>query len=224
MALVLQTQVNKIYNVFYNKLINDSQITKGEQECFLSIKKKIYPLLVNLNFNDFYLKILIYLIIKYYIKKEIYILLNNGKKNTELNDWMCLYELFILNNKLILKKIGIKVYDSICKKILENEDFCQKEERIMIQKTPNIYCRIRTLIKYFNFNKEEKDKVLNIFDNLRRKKYNLTGKRLQSVLGSVIFLFSSLNGKKISQIEISKKLNISTVSIRTRYKEIVNLI
>ena len=157
-----------------------------------------------------------------FIKRQIYFIQKGNEYTFEaVKVWLRLHEILLNINLNRFQGFAFKTYQHLIKQILNNGNFCNQKDRSKILNSPNLKLRIHYLITYFTEDKEFINKILKFIDFIIKKNYPIQGKDIKGITGGLIYIFSRIKGFRLTQSSISKKLNITEVTLRTRRNELL---
>ena len=81
---------------------------------------------------------------------------------------------------------------------------------------------MKFLLNNFNLSEDLKEEILSFLRESIRQGYTISGKNIKGVLAGIIYIYSRKNFLSYTQEKIATKLDISTVTIRSRVKELKN--
>ncbi len=210
---------------FTNELIDNHVLIEEEITILKTIFSKIQGILYDIdcmgrNHND-----LIHVAYILQLKKEIFFILKKKPKNyAELKPLLNLYDII---TGLYLKRfegINFKTYKYFINAILNDKRFCNQKDTKVILNTPSHLLKMEHLLNAFNLESDINERILRfIEEDLVTLGYAIDGKDIKGVLGGILYFFSRTYHLGIIQKKISGQLGTSEVTIRTRYRELLDL-
>jgi len=206
-----------------NALISDYNLSENHVELLNSIFSKNSKFLTNFdakgkNFDD------IIIIFKHLlVKREIFIILK--KKEVVFNEikpWLLLHEIISEVIRDSFQGNRYKAYTKCVKNIFGLPNFCNQKHISSIKNAPDLLVRIRYLLSTFNFSVQVIDEIIFFIKECISLGFNIQGKDIKGIVGGVVYLFSKQNNVNLTQKQISKKLNMTEVTIRKRRDEFLN--
>ena len=194
-------------NVVYN--LNDLEKRKLQH---ISIKAR--KIITDISCVGRSIEDLIYISYLYFIKKEIFLYINNS-----VNDFQILKPLLKLHE--ILLKIVYKIPSStrryFSRAVINNAKFCVDNLKFQIMFTPDEILRSKFYLSKFAFADEISK---NFLEKIKLVLSKMSGKDFKGILGGIIYLQSTPLGLGLTQQEIASVLNITEVTLRSRTREL----
>ncbi len=217
------SKLESVKEIFYSELDREFALKEIEKAEWASISKKMAPFLKIECSGRSHLHLIrtIYFML---IKRELFLRVLKQTNIQELIPLLRLYDIIEKKNEEHFQGFAKKTYRYFKKEILNHQQFCEKNLRGQILNTPDIPLRIQySSITFFGFDTNYSNKINILFKNAVENGYNISGKSARGILGGLLYYFSENLSLGLTQGYIANKLDVTEVTLRSRYKEIKKL-